>query len=45
MKTLSPKGHRERRKLIKQGTDEQAAFKQALSNRDNHSTFKQGRKK
>ncbi len=45
MKTLNAKGHQERRKLIKQGTDPLKAFEQALSNPDNHSTFKQGRKK
>lgn len=45
MKTLNARGHAERRKLIKQGTDERSAFQQALSNPDNHSTFKQGRKK
>ena len=45
MKTLNTKGHRERRKLIQQGTDPRTAFEQALSNPDNHSTFKQGRKK
>ena len=45
MKTLTAKGHRERRKLIQQGTDPRTAFEQALSNPDNHSTFKQGRKK
>lgn len=44
MKTLNAKGHRERRKLAKKGAPLKA-FEQALSNPDNHSTFKQGRKK
>lgn len=45
MKTLNTKGHTERRKLVKQGTNPAEAFKQALSDPKNQSTFKQGRKK
>jgi hypothetical protein len=45
MRTLNAKGHKERKELVKQGTNPTEAFKQALSDPKNQSTFKQGRKK
>jgi hypothetical protein len=45
MKTLNRLGHKERRTLVKQGTNPMEAFKLALSDPKNQSTYKQGRKK
>jgi hypothetical protein len=45
MKTLNAQGHTERRKLVKQGANPTEAFKQALSDPKNQSTYKQGHKK
>ena len=45
MKTLNARGHQERRDLIKSGVNPSEAHERALSNPDNQSTFKQGRKK
>lgn len=46
MKTLNARGHQERRRLInKERMNPSEAHERALSNPDNQSTFKQGRKK